>query len=67
MNLDIHYSEEYKDYSIFWSQDDELHNSEIKNWCNQTFGNLWENGIEDLHYIRLTSAKDATMFILRWS
>ena len=63
----IHHNREYKDYTVYWGPFDEDDNKKIAKWCKEVFGNNWENGIEDLHWVRLTSKKDLTAFLLKWS
>jgi hypothetical protein len=67
MNLEVTYCEENKDWTIFWPADEEENNKEIAKWCCKYFHNRWENGIKDLHYIRLFDEKDVTFFVLKWS
>jgi len=65
MKLDVNYNPEWNQYTIFWPHDQDEHNKEIRRWCNQSFGADWEDGIDDLDYVRLDEKK-AHWFIMRW-
>lgn len=67
MTFDIRYDHEYKDYTVFWGPFEEANNKKIAKWCNKTFGTNWEDGIEDLHWVRLNSEKDLMLFLLKWA
>ena len=67
MTFKISYNPDWGQYTIFWGPWEDDNNLLIKNWCNAAFGSEWENGIDDLNYIRVKTKQMVTMFLLKWA
>jgi len=64
----VTYNSFHDTYSIFWSIFENDNNENIEQWCDETFGMLWDDGVgQGLNYVTLYSKEHLSLFLLRWS